>query len=435
MEQIVILGNGFDLSVGMKTNYEDFLNVVEEKLPVSFHIKSVIHKDGEKGNNIEFIFRKLLEKNVKLDLDFWTLLFLMLKEEKIVLKKDDTTISIDKIEDWKDVEKVIEIVLKKILIEWNAFERKDVEKRKSFFYSEDSDDRLLKQYFADWYLYVHDHFGYTKLNVSEILKKELTIFENRFAEYLSQELNDLTKKRDISERDSRLQLRRTELLGIVNSPDNFDVENTQILNFNYTPIFKLDEDDLGSLEKQLANNTRYIHGALKFENKNFIKAPVIFGIDDTHLKDEEKKVLYNFGKTYRVITNQDKNTKYLDLNKKIDYIKFFGHSLNRADYAYFQSIFDKVDIYGSDVKLIFFSSAYNEKNKSEFLDSIYKLFDNFGKENYESTSKIKGRNLLNKLNLEGRLKIIPISKELDQRINDLNKIEESEVQKENQGIK
>lgn len=32
----------------------------------------------------------------------------------------------------------------------------------------------------------------------------------------------------------------------------------------------------------------------------------------------------------------------LDLNRKIGAVKFYGHSLNSADYAYFQSVFDKV---------------------------------------------------------------------------------------------
>ncbi|EFW89333.1 hypothetical protein [Streptococcus equinus] len=42
--------------------------------------------------------------------------------------------------------------------------------------------------------------------------------------------------------------------------------------------------------------------------------------------------------------------------KDMDVIKFYGHSLARADYSYFQYIFDMYDLYNSDVKLIFYYS-------------------------------------------------------------------------------
>lgn len=36
-----------------------------------------------------------------------------------------------------------------------------------------------------------------------------------------------------------------------------------------------------------------------------------------------------------------------------DLIKFYGHSLASSDYSYFQAIFDEIDLYKSNVRLIF----------------------------------------------------------------------------------
>lgn len=97
----------------------------------------------------------------------------------------------------------------------------------------------------------------------------------------------------------------------------------------------------------------------------------------------------------------------LDLNRKIGAVKFYGHSLNSADYAYFQSIFDKVDLYGSNVELYFYYGDFekdNSENQSKFMDRIYKLIGTYGQNTFKNTSEIKGKNLLHKLLLEGRIK-------------------------------
>jgi len=39
--------------------------------------------------------------------------------------------------------------------------------------------------------------------------------------------------------------------------------------------------------------------------------------------------------------------------EKLGTINFFGHSLSKADYSYFQAIFDLYNIYSSEINLIF----------------------------------------------------------------------------------
>ena len=82
-------------------------------------------------------------------------------------------------------------------------------------------------------------------------------------------------------------------------------------------------------------------------------------------------------------------------------IKFYGHSLNEADYSYFQSIFDYYNLYGNArVALVFYYSKGFEQT-----DSIYRLINTYGT---TLPNKAQGKNLMHKLLLENRLKIIEI---------------------------
>lgn len=82
-------------------------------------------------------------------------------------------------------------------------------------------------------------------------------------------------------------------------------------------------------------------------------------------------------------------------------IKFYGHSLSEADYSYFQSIFDYYDLYGNNnVSLIFYYSNEFEQN-----DEIYRLINSYGR---TLMNQEQGKNLIHKLLLENRLKIVEV---------------------------
>ena len=90
----------------------------------------------------------------------------------------------------------------------------------------------------------------------------------------------------------------------------------------------------------------------------------------------------------------------IDNNQRLE-IKFYGHSLSSADYSYFQSIFDYYNIYDNNlVSLIF----YYSKGYEQF-DAIYDLINNYGN---TLANKDQGKNLMHKLLLENRLKIVEI---------------------------
>lgn len=173
---------------------------------------------------------------------------------------------------------------------------------------------------------------------------------------------------------------------------NLNYDNL-LLNFNYFYYFHIFRDT-----KIPEIN---VHGTIDKNN-------IIFGIDETA---DVAKGAEIFKKTYRklFLTGTQK-----DLPETCDYISFFGHSLAKADYSYFQSLFDLYDIYGGKTKLIFFvndqplpDNPYETKeNVLEKTNAVYKLIHDYGE---GTLGGQKGNNLLHKLLLENRIQIVKVS--------------------------
>lgn len=115
-----------------------------------------------------------------------------------------------------------------------------------------------------------------------------------------------------------------------------------------------------------------------------------------------------FSKTYRTLFTIDVTEKIFpvcDSNNPL-VIRFFGHSLNEADYSYFQSIFDYYGIYdNANVSLQFFYSLYKPEVKDNMTDNVYKLVNQYGA---TLNNKDQGKNLMHKLILEKRINISEI---------------------------
>ncbi len=169
------------------------------------------------------------------------------------------------------------------------------------------------------------------------------------------------------------------------------------MSFNYTSLF----DILDVKSPCLYSN---VHG--KLCNKNCINScntyNIIFGIDDTLIQSHgEYEELRRFSKTYRKMIDTNTPQSVLPSKDQTLKIKFYGHSLSEADYSYFQSIFDYYNLYNNtNVSLYFYYSTGFEQ-----IDEIYKLINSYGK---TLPNKAQGKNLIHKLLLENRLKIIEI---------------------------
>ena len=386
-KNLYIIGNGFDLYLKLKTSHDNFF---EAKL--------------ENNNNNEYSIikenmQKYIEKKAKGLFDGAELskvingtklpelqnnsIFLLY----LLLEKDN------EIEYWYDVEKKIFPCVKE-------FEK----------LSELNDESFLKEFRYFTYEYLKDFRPNEEIIRKIILRKciqqkkycddynylvELNKFEKEFGDYIK-EINEKVFTEDVN------GFRDNKFIDKIHKVFQEDKNETNIvINFNYTTYLK---------EMDYISEMTNVHGT--FENP-------IFGIDNTEIGNDRE--FYYLTKTSRVLFNNTIKEEFKLPNKiEISKICFFGHSLARADYSYFQSIFDYYDIYNSEVKLEF--KYYNYiKDKKELTDeekeerkdevklnmhkSVIELMNDYGN---TASNKSRGKNLLHKLILENRIKIVEV---------------------------
>ena len=214
----------------------------------------------------------------------------------------------------------------------------------------------------------------------------------------------------ITENNSEYVKRSFSLLGTMLADARPDGENhspeTTVLSFNYTNPFK------STIGKSEAVRIINVHGSLD--------EGIIFGIDGTRLSDNP--LVFPFSKTYRVMTAgtdfgegavRTEDGSWLGHATRI--IKFFGHSLGEADYAYFQAIFDSVNLYASETKLIFYYKPHykpgmdgnsdqltESRARNTMVGRVTRLLAEYGK---TLDNEDHGKNLMHKLMIEGRLEV------------------------------
>lgn len=413
MKQLIIVGNGLDLTAELPTRYDDFFAWLKAWI-------GEINYSITRGNSAIYSESTVSDKFAE-NFDFWTGWFLTIYKRKFM----------DEPVEWNDVENQIEKVLRGLFVYNESTTYESLLRYANLKVNMHKGDwreaftHTLNYYFLDWLYYLNSNGSIEdsnkKLDLYKLLLEDLHKFETKFATYLCEEvMNEERVSAFIGNNRNELYTRNILLGNIVNRNSPYTIEDTKIINFNYTPIVSKSGDTSEELEKHV----QYIHGSLGLDNSlNYtpcktecVYSSIIFGIDDTSLmsKDNEEQLrskLFKFGKTYRIMNSLDNIS--LDINKEIKIVKFYGHSLNSADYAYFQSIFDTVNLYESDVKLYFYYGDFeNEKNErmSMFMDRIYKLIETYGRNIFENSSEARGKNLLHKLILEGRIKTIYVPK-------------------------
>lgn len=452
--QLIVLGNGFDLHCGLKSSYKDFLYyVITQKYTNYFPSDS--EEASDRNEAIEKAFadsanyvgvRRIhfdaiyFERNVKIndtifpDINIW---YLILFHEKLVQ-------SLNQSSNWSDIESVIEKYVSGKFI-FNNDNGKQSQKTfidilvDTFFNYGFERNILLEgmmeqdEYKLTGLLLYHlleredDCYG-IKEKIEEIRKEseshlawrpgrvqietkiknktkpevvnilinllmgELHKLEIDFQTYLTQEIE---KEEYKSKAENFLQTIVIE----GGYPSSYSV-----FSFNYTNSCS------GNLGTQVA--FRNVHGAL---NQNSNESKIIFGIDNISSDSKSEDISYRFTKSYRTMrlyTELENDKTFGDkidniFTKDMDVIKFYGHSLARADYSYFQYIFDMYDLYNSNIKLIFYYSKIEgrtvEEVRQEQYRNITKLIEQYGE---TLDNKAHGRNLLTRLIQTGRLKIV-----------------------------
>lgn len=376
--KLLIIGNGFDLNCGLKSSFSDYINQKEPNV----YNKIIKFKKGIMRDYPFYYFEsaRIFWKNNDFSDRLSTL-------EKLILIGTSNIKEIS----WFDVERFLYSLLEgeqnfdyicDLIYDYELSWKQEIDPNDThnkFEIITISDLSAAIFYFDN---ISEDNDSPIKLDVNykEVLYKELNNdlrkFEKEFTNYLKKEVKD-NKKYSVNVENLFQKIGRTE--------------KDSILTFNYTHI------------SNSHNLTEMVHGSLDTNS-------IIIGIDSTNIK--HFKPSYKFTKTYRKVEKyfmQQNKVINAVISRNYDEIIFYGHSLNEQDYAYFQTIFDKQDLYNSNVKLTFKYSIYDEDIKDLIIEnnisSIIALIESYGN---TLDNKHKGKNLLHKLLNESRIKVVEI---------------------------
>lgn len=410
---LVIIGNGFDLSANLKSSYNDFYNqrfdssLVDLLNAYKTKYDSVFNRQSSYKitplTSIDFsgavtspnalrtlsVDRLGSEESIEKlhTLSFWDILFFYSQEDTGA--------------EWNNIESRIESYLTNN--ESNCKQKYNaLTFNRSFLRSHDISissmlTALFYQLFPEsrWI-----HFS----NPVDFLLSELSILENAFSKFLNSSL----KEADDYTNQSRLQF--FDLFENLGSGSNL------IINFNYTnpigPTKHLNSAILSHLthikDETWLNLTKrivHVHGSLIFND-------IIFGIDSTNIKVNSDT--YRFTKTYRQLVGNfsaGETDVSLPAPNTITRIVFFGHSLSELDYSYFQALFDYYNVYNSEIKLVFFYKVFDSSSedihRKSMVEKVTNLLDNYSK---TLDNQGHAKNLIHKLLLEQRLQIKNIEK-------------------------
>ena len=347
--ELLVIGNGFDLYSGLKTNYQHFF---EDRY--SSNILKDIENYYHTGDSM------YLKRLNKLEgLSFWDLYFILTYLYN----------GRNKEKSWANIEEEIRIFLvdqpRNTTITKKGIQRQLNKTRQS-------EDTSIGKMLVEILRSINKK--YVNNTFEGFIFQELLMFEKVFGGYINNE-----SKSNINYQDnSTLTIEKLVT----------DQKNTHVLSFNYTEV-----------HTEKVSHVEYVHGE---SSKN-----IIFGIDTVGLEAGSDE--YRYSKTYRKLLMNVENQKHESLPKEVEKIVFFGHSLSLADFSYFQSIFDFYSIYDSTIELKFVFSVYEETKRSEIINnqlkSVTSLFSEYGKKMMNSH---QGQNMLHKLILENRIKVVEI---------------------------
>lgn len=419
MNQLIVLGNGFDIHCGLKSSYSDFFfdrfrslfceekesttciedledNLSERRRSILSFISNLRNQlDFEPNDNNDCDYFKRYKETYfseNNDITRWDLFFLF--ADACVDK------SVNKYE-WQDVESLIFDVISIALNAKSTYKMHYVKDVQIGPY-EDEGIKLFSK--IVYYLSFTGHN--TDEEIAAELLRELKKFEHSFAIYITNQI-DLNQTHS-GYVDNAIKLYKD--ISKYNRSNKGSVsDQIDVLNFNYS----LDDRFKDILDREIDDNRletwSNIHGIAHHEETPYYPAP-IFGIDGHGIvsRKGQSDLRISFTKAYRVIENEINEMRSSSGYAGKDLITIYCHSLSAADYSYFEAIFDENDLYYSNCKIeYYYYPGENDQEKlikrQEAITHLYNLLTNYG----DSLSETHGDNIVNKLNLENRLSVIP----------------------------
>lgn len=392
-KKLVILGNGFDLHAGLSSNFQNFWNA-----------RWPDYEGNLSGNQVNEFFREMMMDSKT---TAWDIIILYTKAY-LALEK------FNGLENWMDIESIIHHVLKPSILEDKSIGNKLYSNdliasiqdltinnglKLTGFYDIQTESILALGEMYRRNLYDSKRKGGSMEDIASWLLSELNLFEDAFSTYLSKQVETSDIMYPAHCYEILAEINNYGISDSSSSSKSSKIDNLDVLSFNYTNPFLTLINLKGVWNNSYpVNNYRLIHGDLT--NK------IIFGFDSVDL-DKSNSLITRFTKTSRLLDSSISNQQEAwSIDSSYDEIAIYGHSLSEADYSYFQSLFDYIDLYQCKTKLVFFFNLYDlsksDQIKKKYEDSIIRLMSRYGA---SFDNKEKGRNLLHKLLLENRISI------------------------------
>lgn len=329
---LLIVGNGFDVEHSLKTHYSDFFDTINNRVSSKNEI--------------------ILNNNKYLIEDNHLLLYLLEEYKQNKLQGNN----------WIDIEtKLKDIIIFVEEINTHHFLIKEYRPnidyiKNEYFKLNELDDKAnilfpdkLKNHFSPIWIDPFNTIFYSNERYIEIinnLENNLYILTNMLRDYLlEQNISAIEKTKDISDIDYKI---------------------THVLSFNYTDTFRQLYSDIDN------NKIDFIHGSL---NKNNL----VLGINETLTEDTENKIVDTvYFKKYfqRIYKKTDyQYVSWLDSTDSQNYADFdtvyiHGHSLDESDKKILEKIINSVLKKDTSTVKIFY---YDEKHYRQEVTNLIKV--------------------------------------------------------------
>ena len=368
-DTILILGNGFDIAMGRKTKYTNFIEF-EQRLftePESdlqdFLDSKNIDIDKYKNN----LYLRFINENKDTLGENWSNLEIMISQlaDAIMYFKENSSLLYS-----NQFNRPLARIIEQHKIDW----------RMSVNYSS-------KSYIADTFLSLFDEKGWSFLE-REVALDELNNEFIRQLDLLIELLEIYLSYLDYLDFDiQRIEASPTALDAIS------DLSNSSVLNFNYT-------NTSSRLYGTSEEKTHFIHGRIDLDRTFSRINTMVFGIEDK--ENNVNSDLIPYQKYYQRVVKET-GTKFEDFFKPVyEYssvgiaksfpknIIIFGHSVDPLDKEIFQKCFKLVEIVSEQNRMFkyrFIFTYFNELAKRSIIKNLAiilgkeKLIELTGKQN------------------------------------------------------
>ncbi|MDU6700466.1 MAG: AbiH family protein [Streptococcus salivarius] len=341
-DTILILGNGFDLAMGRKTSYKDFLEFAEKLFPIpdkEYENFLTEHKISTEKYEDNLYLRYIREKRTTLG-ENWSNLEIMISRlaEAIDYFKSNTNLLYNNdLNVPKDLS--IEMLQDRFVTESNS---------------------IAKSYIAGIFLELFYQQKWKNLERNEALNQFNDIFIDHL--YSLTELLEIYLTYVEEFEVSFYKFQQTALNAIS------DIENSYVINFNYTHTF----NELFNIPIE---KTHFIHGEINLKRLDYEINTMVFGIEDKG--NEINNGLIPYQKFYQRIVKEtgnmyekfftDRSKDNIWGSKPFLNIVVFGHSVDPLDKEIFRKCFDLLKN-SSDYRFIF--TYYDDPTKRSIIKNL-----------------------------------------------------------------